>query len=149
VTVVEGAVAVAQLQIASPESESAAPVGPAPIRLAAGQQVRVISGALAGENRAFDVREVDVRPAVAWVQQQIMFDRATLQDVVAEFNRYGTTQLVIEDRAIAGLYISGMFNAYDLDSFVLYLENLNGLSVQRDMDRVRISMAFNNVGEKR
>jgi len=139
VTVVEGQVAVAKL--ASAQAPALA-VAAMPVRLAAGQQARVVFGAAPTVRRA-----VDVRPAVAWVQQQILFERETLQDVIAEFNRYGATQMVIEDREIASLRISGMFNAYDLDSFVLYLENLNGLAVQRDVDRVRISITRNNEGE--
>jgi transmembrane sensor len=137
VTVVEGQVAVAEL--ASPQTQTLAAA--MPVRLAAGQQARVVSGAAPTVRLA-----VDVRPAVAWVQQQILFERETLQDVIAEFNRYGTTQMVIQDSEIASLRISGTFNAYDLDSFVLYLENLNGLAVQRDADRIRISLTRHNDG---
>jgi transmembrane sensor len=132
VTVVEGQVAVAKL------ANAAAPalnVMAMPLRLTAGQQARVVVDAAPIVRQA-----VDVRPAVAWVQQQILFERETLQDVIAEFNRYGTTQMVIQDSEIAMLRISGTFNAYDLDSFVLYLEKLNGLAVQRDVDRIRISI---------
>jgi transmembrane sensor len=78
------------------------------------------------------------------VVQKIMFEHETLQNVAAEFNRYGSTQLIIEDAQIATLRISGIFHAYDLESFVLYLESLRGLQVQRDVDRIRISLARNS-----
>jgi transmembrane sensor len=139
VTVVEGQVAIARL--VSPQAAPTKVVA-MPVRLAAGQQARVVRDA------ETTVRRADVRPAVAWVQQQIMFERETLQDVIAEFNRYGATQMVIEDKEIASLRISGMFNAYDLESFVLYLENLNGLAVQRDVDRIRISVLRLQDGER-
>jgi transmembrane sensor len=107
----------------------------------------VVRGLLPTTRAAVDVRIVDVRPAVAWVQQKIVFESQTLQSVVSEFNRYGTTQLVIEDAEAAKLRISGIFNAYDLESFVLYLETLRGLEVHRDLNLIRISLARNKHGE--
>ena len=144
VTVVEGSVAVAKI-----DGSSSADVTPtlAPLPLAAGQQARVVNGPLPTGHKAIDVRVVDVRPAVAWVQQRIIFEQETLRNVAAEFNRYGTTQLRIQGAQIAMLRISGIFNAYDLDSFVLYLESLKGLEVHRDLDRIRISAARSNDGE--
>jgi transmembrane sensor len=146
VTVVEGSVSVAKIADSQSGSAGAAKL-PRPLRLAAGQQARVVSGPLPAAHKAIDVRIVDVRSTVAWVQQKIVFERETLQNVTAEFNRYGTTQLVIEDSKIATLRITGTFNVYDLDSFVLYLETLKGLEVHRDMNRIRISLARNDEGE--
>jgi transmembrane sensor len=134
VTVVAGAVAVKKIASALSDVAAAAAVA-APVRLMAGQQARMSA------SKAVDIRPVDVRRAVAWVQQIIMFDGETLQNVAAEFNRYGMTQLIIEDPRVATLRISGVFNAYDLDSFVLYLENLKGLEIHRDVNEVRISLA--------
>jgi transmembrane sensor len=144
VTVVEGAVALSKV----PDFNLAGGVPPpAPLQLGAGQQARVVRGLLPTTRAAVDVRIVDVRPAVAWVQQKIVFESQTLQSVVSEFNRYGTTQLVIEDAEAAKLRISGIFNAYDLESFVLYLETLRGLEVHRDLNLIRISLARNKHGE--
>jgi len=139
VTVVEGSVAVLKVMGSKLGSTDAATT-PAPLQLAAGQQARVVNDLLPTVRRTIDVRAVDVRPAVAWVEQKIMFDRETLQNVAAEFNRYGATQLSIEDGQIAMLRISGVFNAYDLDSFVLYLQSLKGLKVHRDAHWIRISL---------
>jgi len=55
---------------------------------------------------------------------RLWFDRVTLAEAVAEFNRYNHRQLVIEDPAIAGLHISGTFDATDTDSFVEALKNV-------------------------
>jgi transmembrane sensor len=146
VTVVEGSVAIAKIVGSGLYAADAArAVGQ--LRLAAGQQARVAKRSLPTADKAVDVRAVDVRPAVAWVQQRIMFEHEALRDVAAEFNRYGTTQLTIDDAQIARLRISGSFNAYDLDSFVLYLGSLKGVEVHHDMDRIRISRARSSVGE--
>lgn len=141
VTVVEGSVAVAKLADPGLEAATTTPL----LQLAAGQQARVANGVLS-DLREVDVRAIDVRPAVAWVQQQIMFEHETLQNIVAEFNRYGRMQLTIEDAQLATLRISGVFNTYDLDSFVLYLETLKGLKVEREANRIRIVRA-RSVGE--
>lgn len=49
--------------------------------------------------------------AVAWRQRRLIFEQDTLADVVAEFNRYNTLQVVIDDPALAGERINGVFDA--------------------------------------
>ena len=144
VTVVEGSVKVTRLTELDRIANMAPP---APLRLDAGQQARVVRGLLPNAQTAVDVRMLDVRPAIAWIQQKIVFESQTLQSVASEFNRYGTTQLVIEDAEAANLRISGVFNTYDLESFVLYLETLQELKVRRDPNRILISLARNEHGE--
>lgn len=144
VTVVEGSVKVTKVT----EPDQIANIAPpAPLRLEAGQQARIVRGLLPDAQAAVDVRMLDVRPAIAWIQQKIVFESQTLQSVASEFNRYGTTQLVIEDAEAANLRISGVFNTYDLESFVLYLETLQELKVRRDPNRILISLARNQHGE--
>ena len=145
VTVVQGSVSVLKLGSAASGETAEAP-NPVPLRVLAGQQARLADGPMSMPPRVVAVR-VDVRPAVAWIEQKIMFEHETLLNVATEFNRYGTTQLTIEDSRIAKLRISGIFHAYDLESFVLYLESLQGLQVQRDVDRIRISLASDNEGD--
>lgn len=142
VTVVQGSVVVTKLAVAGADQAGSAQ-DPASVQLAAGEQARVADGPGSRSARTFVVQAVDVRPAVAWAEQKIMFDHETLQNVAAEFNRYGSTQLVIEDAQIANLRISGVFHAYDVESFVLYLQTLRGLQVQRDQGRIRIFLARN------
>jgi transmembrane sensor len=85
--------------------------------LAAGETVHVRA-------RKLDVQRIDTEDMtrkLAWTQGRLWFDRVTLAEAVAEFNRYNRRQLVIEDPAIAGLRIGGAFDATDLDSFVAAL----------------------------
>jgi transmembrane sensor len=151
VTVVEGAVTVAKMDQKTTGESEPLRVAYRPVRLGAGQQARVLNESQrptdSSVRKQVDVRAVDVRPAVAWVQQQVMFEREPLQDVVREFNRYGAMPIVIEDPDLVGLRISGIFNAYDLESFVGYLEQVNGIAVQRDVDRIRISIIKTTKGE--
>ena len=86
--------------------------------LNAGETVRVAA------RRVQEVKRVDtevVNRKLAWTQGRLWFDRVTLAEAVAEFNRYNRRQLVIDDPEIAGLHIGGAFDATDLDSFVAAL----------------------------
>jgi transmembrane sensor len=82
--------------------------------LGAGEAVRVHA-------RKLEVQRIDTEDMthkLLWTQGRLWFDRVTLAEAVAEFNRYNRRQLVIDDPAVAGLRIGGAFDANDLDSFV-------------------------------
>jgi transmembrane sensor len=79
-----------------------------------------------------------VQQTVAWLQQKIAFERRPLGEVVEEFNRYGSIPIRIEDAALRALPISGVFDAYDIDSFVAFLNTLEGVRVERTDARIRV-----------
>ena len=61
-----------------------------------------------------------------------MFDSWQVADVVAEFNLYSDTGIVIEDPDLASRSISGAFDADDPDSFGLFLSEAGlALTIQR------------------
>lgn len=74
--------------------------------------------------------------ASAWTRDQIAFEDTPVEQVAAEFNRYNTIQLSIEDPRLAATRISGMFSSRDLDSFVLYLGGMPGTRVDRGPERI-------------
>jgi transmembrane sensor len=86
--------------------------------LAAGETVSVKAHRL----KVRKIVDEDVTRKLAWTQGRIWFDRVTLAEAIAEFNRYNRRQLVIDDPAIAELHIGGAFAATDLDSFVAALQ---------------------------
>jgi transmembrane sensor len=86
--------------------------------LAAGETVSVKAHRL----KVRKIADEDVSRKLAWTQGRIWFDRVTLTEAVAEFNRYNRRQIVIDDPAIAALRIGGTFESTDLDSFVAALE---------------------------
>jgi transmembrane sensor len=102
--------------------------------LAAGEQAQVAAKADAPQ-----VKRVDVARVVAWTQQQIMFDQEPLLEVANEFNRYGRVPLEIRDPALAQLKITGIFNAYDTESFVGFLRRMEGVTVHTSGDAIVIS----------
>jgi transmembrane sensor len=74
-------------------------------------------------------RTVDVENAAAWLQRRIVFERASLRQVTAEFNRYSTVPLEVMDEELGALEISGAFSAYDPNSFVDFMRHMDGVSV--------------------
>ena len=126
VTVVEGTVAVYTSSTPTPMK----PLSPAALRLGAGYQVDV-------RDQVDVPQAVDARAAVAWLKRQIVFEDEPLGEVADEFNRYGSITIEV-DEALRSLPITGVFDAYDADSFVASLATLNEVVVQKTPNRIRI-----------
>jgi transmembrane sensor len=143
VTVVEGKVEVTDLasqQLREPTSaaaETASSTASASassrIRLAAGEQVTV------GEGGTAVPRSANVAAATAWTQRQLVFEAVPLAAVVQEFNRYNLQQLIIEDRALDGLLISGVFSSTNTAALLHFLRAQADLQVQETNAEVRIA----------
>jgi transmembrane sensor len=102
------------------------------VRVGAGFQVTI-----AGQNIGVP-QPIDTWAAVAWLRRQIAFESVPLGDVAAEFNRYGSIALEIDDQALRAMPISGVFSAYDTESFAAFIQTLNGVAVERTPSRIRI-----------
>ncbi|MEC3909381.1 FecR domain-containing protein [Sphingobium sp. CR2-8] len=85
----------------------------------AGKSAAVRSGSIAVTPLAAD----QLKRRVAWEDGKIEFDGDTLEQAVAEFNRYRATPLVIGDPAIASMRVGGTFRSGRSDDFVLALEH--------------------------
>ena len=55
--------------------------------------------------------------------RRLMFRDQSLEDAIAEFNRYNMRKIVIQDPAIASLKIEGNFRATNVEAFVRLLES--------------------------
>jgi transmembrane sensor len=64
-----------------------------------------------------------------------------LSSAIAEFNRYNTRQIVIEDERVAALQIGGIFRATQPEAFVRLLSE--GFPIQVVMDDERIVLRAN------
>jgi len=137
VTVIEGRVAIlpppqaSQADVESAGSVSPVVVLPPMVLVSAGQQVTVTAQAMTAPKPA------DTAAATAWTQKQMVFASTPLSEVVAEFNRYNTRQLVISDPSIASTRISGVFSSTDPASLLRGL-NANKFTVRETPDRVEI-----------
>jgi transmembrane sensor len=72
---------------------------------------------------------VSLDQALAWLQHKIVFEHRLLGEVAAEFNRYGSIPVEIDDEELRVLPVSGMFNAGDTESFAEFLQRLPGVKV--------------------
>ncbi|MBY8828849.1 FecR family protein [Hephaestia mangrovi] len=80
-----------------------------------------------------------VQNALAWRDGLLDYDQAPLSTVVADFNRYNQTQIVVTDASAGRILIGGSFKASSVDSFTRLLRDAYGLKVERDGNRVIIS----------
>jgi len=112
---------------------SAAGVPAAVQRVEAGYQLRVEAGVLSAH-----AVPVDLDQALGWLQHKIVFDHRPLEEVAAQFNRYGKLPLEIADEELRTLPVSGVFDAGDTESFVAFLETLPGVRVERTPARIRV-----------
>jgi transmembrane sensor len=71
---------------------------------------------------------------LAWRSGKLSFDGDTLEQAVAEFNRYRTSPMVIGDPALAGLRVGGTFRADGSDGFAEALGDLFGIRTLRGKD---------------
>jgi transmembrane sensor len=141
ISVVEGRVAVWRadaygraIHVIEPPAGTA---HPEPIaQLDAGQQARISHGAAVVSRRAGDVRKI-----VAWLQRQVVFDHDPLGSAIEEFNRYDQLRIRIDDPALRAAEISGIFSAYDVESFLRFLERQPEMRVRRIGNEVVVSAA--------
>lgn len=67
--------------------------------------------------RVEQVRPRDAERKLAWRAGMIAFDNEPLVSAIAEFNRYSTRHVVIDDPALSARTITGIFRVTDIDEF--------------------------------
>jgi transmembrane sensor len=111
-----------------------------------------LSESPAGSGRAYDIELVrgeqatiaprqpivrvtlsDPHKATAWTERRLIFEETPLSAVTAEFARYYTARTIrIADPTLAGLHITGVFDASDPASLVEFLKAFGALDVRED-----------------
>ena len=75
---------------------------------------------------------------LSWRAGILQFRNLTLADAIAEFNRYNSRKLVIDDPSIAALTIEGNFRANNVDAFARLLETGYPIRVVEEGDRITL-----------
>lgn len=131
VTVLSGRVAVFSGHTPPPSDGAALPAGA--LYLAAGQQVRIVDGAIGGPSA------VNLHESESWLRGQIAFEQLPLGEVAAEFNRYAPLPIEIDDRSLRILRVSGVFDDWDTASFLAFVQTLTkGVVVERSSSGIRV-----------
>ena len=76
---------------------------------------------------------------LSWRSGVLTFREITLAEAAAEFNRYNTTKIVIEDPQVGALRVAGSFRATNVDAFVRLLERGYALRVAHADERILLS----------
>lgn len=105
-----------------------------PARLSAGQQFVERGGTAV-------IRRIDpaARDATGWTQGRLHFDDVPLGEAVAEVNRYSPVPIVVPDREVAALRISGEFKAGDGARFAETVAELHPIRVTRRGDSIELA----------
>ena len=81
----------------------------------------------------------DVTRELSWRQGLVVFDKATLAQAAAEFNRYNRVQVVIDDPKAADIRLSGRFETDNVDAFIRLISEGFALTATRRGDRIFIT----------
>lgn len=82
------------------------------------------------------ISSADIKRIEAWQQRKIYFNANTLLEAINEYNRYSDMELLIVDESLKSEQISGLFNVGDIDAFIYSLENLLGINVVKNGQRI-------------
>jgi transmembrane sensor len=116
VTVVEGKVAVFN----DGEADN--------LPLAAGEQLTVVP------RMKLQAIHANVAAATAWTQRKLIFENRPLGEVAAEFNRYNRQSIDIQSPQLRSQEVTGVFQANDPDSFMLFLAKIPDVNITRSAD---------------
>lgn len=83
------------------------------IELSTGEELRVNSN-----GPAVVTAKADLEAATAWREGKVIFRSEPVEEAVRRLSRYSRVQIEIEDQALAGRRISGVFDAGDTQGFV-------------------------------
>ena len=132
VTVTEGVVEVTQPAIDHPGVSQPAETPAAPVAtLRQGQRAEYDRQATRIETVAPD----DLERAQAWRRGLLIFEDASLAEVIDEVNRYTETRLVLADAELGQLRLGGTFRAGRVEALLEVLEQGFGIRVSRDDPR--------------
>lgn len=114
--------------------------GAGPVVMTAGERVRVDGAMAAPRTSKVRVDRSSLDRAVAWTRGEASFDDVTLNEAVAEMNRYSSKPIVIvhADR-LKALRVSGLFRTGDSVSFARAVAALHGLDVREHSDRLELA----------
>jgi transmembrane sensor len=107
------------LHVSGEVAPSASGLTPESPRLTAGTVARSADGDVLVQEKS--IREAEI--ALTWRVGYLTFHETTLADAVAEFNRYNTHRITIEDPRVGEIRISGTFRPTNYEAFVRLLQD--------------------------
>ena len=111
--------------------------------LVAGERAVIPTQAVTGRAAAAvsPIAPVELDRALAWRERRLEFYDVPLRDVVAEFNRYNTHQIVIEDSRLLEQRFTSTYRPDGWPEFVRLLETTYHVVAERDESRTVLRLA--------
>jgi transmembrane sensor len=92
-----------------------------------------------GDTRRAARQPEEITRALVWREGKVSFAGQTLREGAAEFNRYNSVKIEIEDPAVGAMRFGGYYRATDPDGFVAALEKTLPVQSERRGDTIVIS----------
>ncbi len=102
--------------------------------LRAGSKAQSKAGSIMVQNESVPAIEQDL----SWRSGSLSFHDTPLADAVAEFNRYNSRKIVIDDPSIAEIQIGGVYRATNVDAFIELIVDGFSIEAVRSQDAVRL-----------
>lgn len=102
-----------------------------PALLEAGHRATLVRGEAKDDFVIAPIEPEESARLLAWREHQLEFKESSLAEVVRQFNRYNTQQLVIADAETAAVEIGGRFNPNNIEGFVRLLESSFHIAAER------------------
>jgi transmembrane sensor len=81
----------------------------------------------------------DIERSLAWREGRIVLEGETLDEAVAQFNRFNARKLVISDPGLAAEKLVGQFRATEPRTFAVAVATTLGATVEEETDTIRLS----------
>ncbi len=78
----------------------------------------------------------EIESYLSWRTGHLIFRDTALADAIAEFNRYNTRKIIIEDPAVAAIRVSGKFRSTQFEAFVRLMEDGFPIRARRVGDQI-------------
>lgn len=108
----------------------------APVHVATLRKARIVGGAAPAVS-TISPREASA--VAAWQQGQLHFNGESLEDAVAEYNRYLPRPIAIADPSLRGIRLGGRFSATDPADFCRALKEIYGVQAHVEPAEIRLT----------
>jgi transmembrane sensor len=133
VTLIEGRVEITKSHDGGAGMDDSNGLKPSPVALSPGERLTLRADAPAALDRP------KIEAVTAWRRGEVMFDDTSLREAASEFDRYGSTHVVVASPELAELRISGVFQTRDPEEFVDAIARLHNLRVDRQGSQITLS----------
>ena len=133
ITVVTGRVAVTEGSGANTGNDGSGAEHPATVFLGAADRL-----VIEGPTWSTPQHDVNVRAAVSWTRNEVIFEHTPLSEAAHEFNRYNRGHIEIEGIGLQRREISGVFQADNPQSFLTFLSRVPGVKIRDRPDGTHV-----------